>query len=401
MHLTEGEYYELTTTYHENKGFSIEKSKFDKIFFEKKILSKVNGFVYFRFSCLTHYYAAKYATKNRSFYNFIISKKNYLNYSEEINYYSGLVRNDAELLASIQSYIVPEVEKERHKKYAFSEDGIKFKIDMTIEDIKNEFSKSERLPVVVKDELTDKTKDSEEYTPDNESYTESEYRDAFSAATHIFGNVIKNSEEIDIQIKKIALGYFMEACCIHLSLFDRYLEENIEEVTRELTNEILKYEVKEKDLTPELIDQCKIKVADHILDIIKVMAPLSMQNYILDVVGTPKLSRVIKEGYEQYSSDESEKFFYLYLYCDLKEEKWYDLLRDYIKNLKSNDLLKISYFKCWYYHYTDYFGKNNRNAENITIDIVSKLNKGADKDLVKRELGARKLKMKQVEDYEI
>ena len=369
FYFSEEEFNKITEDYHSKKSFDLKGSRFDKIFFKKGILTKTNGDVAFRFECFIKYYTAKYATTNEEFYNKMIDKKNYLNFSEEINYYSGLVRNDIHLLQTIQNYLLPEIEQKLPEKYIIPEDSIKLQINEIFDEIKRELGE-EGIPTDIRDDLTDKNGSSKEYKPEKITKLEDDnsYRDAFILATQIFGNIIKNSEQLDGDIKEKALDYFMKSCCIQLTMFNKHIEYYIKHFSKDIIINILKHN---NIIDEKIIEENKKMILEAVMDFIKILVPISMQNYILDVVGTPKLNKIIKERYDKTPYTDSEKFFYLALYCDLKEEEWDKLIDGYIKSITSKDALKILQIKFIYYYIMNHFGKRDNKKVEATISQIN------------------------------
>lgn len=95
---TQEEFNALVRDYHQLKGYNLSKSKFDTIFFEKNILSRFDGNVFFSHTSFLEYFLALYALSHPEFLNEMTKKGNRFNFRNEICFYSGLSQDCSNLL---------------------------------------------------------------------------------------------------------------------------------------------------------------------------------------------------------------------------------------------------------------------------------------------------------------
>lgn len=62
------EFERILSKYHEEKGFSVIETKFDRLFFDKGVLVRTESIVTFRYNCMIEYYLAKKAEQSPDFF---------------------------------------------------------------------------------------------------------------------------------------------------------------------------------------------------------------------------------------------------------------------------------------------------------------------------------------------
>jgi len=93
-----------TIEYFEKRGLNIPISNFIKYFFDRGIFLELpNKSIIFKFSCFCEYFIAKRMIEDNMFYNKILMIDNYLRFVNEIDYLTGLQRNNKELLMTLSN----------------------------------------------------------------------------------------------------------------------------------------------------------------------------------------------------------------------------------------------------------------------------------------------------------
>ena len=96
--LKQKEFIEIIDDYINKKvGFSFDINVISEYLFERRIFIKnSNNEIKFSHICFMHFFTAKRMANNPDFKSFILDESRYFNYPKEIDYYTGLVRNDFE-----------------------------------------------------------------------------------------------------------------------------------------------------------------------------------------------------------------------------------------------------------------------------------------------------------------
>ena len=98
---TINEYIEFVINYHKNKMFSLDETKFDKLFFDRNILINKNNKVMFRFKCFIYYFLALYMSKKGDEIIEIARSEHYYNYEDLFEYYTGINKDSVNFIKII------------------------------------------------------------------------------------------------------------------------------------------------------------------------------------------------------------------------------------------------------------------------------------------------------------
>lgn len=367
-YFTYNEFIELTNLYHINKGFSLQQSNFDKLFFIKNILVLNNDQVFFRYQCMLEYYIAKNAFDNRDFLSEISNRENYIKYGNEIKYYTGLKRSDSNILINIESYVKELLVQNEEILNELKDYNINIDINLGCNnnEIKNAISK-EKLSQKESDEITDLKNVNEVQTTKNYHRENVDEKNEIFNGLLILGSIIKNSELVDKTIKAAATNTYIKGYYIVLAYMKKSLELR--------GNEILKEIKKECDNDKEIENKQK-ELFNFISSAIKIALPSALQNLASDNIGTNKLDTVFLEGINSIDDANGfDMFLLVFLYCDLKMENYNEILKSYIKKVSSKDLLKIIFFKLLFYYKFTYLGDKMDDAlQNYIADVHIRIN---------------------------
>ncbi|MCH5259590.1 MAG: metallophosphoesterase [Lachnospiraceae bacterium] len=349
-------FYSFTIEYHNKKAYELSDSKFDKLFFEKGILSLYDDKVFFRYECLNHYYLAKYCLFNQDFFSrSILASDFYLNYCDVIAYYAGMDREDKKLLTTLIEYAKPYITSHADAANLLEQETIKMRLNISEDEIRDIIGNTKQLPTEEKDKLTDVPDKSIQYNP-IDTRTNIEYDDnaAFSLLIELLGKVLRSSEELEATVKKDGLSVFISGCIILWQKFRESLLEFAQAVNEEI---IVKKQVKENKNFKEINESLE-KAYNTFCDIIKLSVPLAMSGFIFDSVGTDKMKKIFLETYNLLTKDSPERLLLVLLICDLKISNWNKILMDYIKSVSKRDYQWIIFFKCQHYLQFNYFSEN-------------------------------------------
>lgn len=352
------EFLYILDEYHLKIGFTPSETGFGDIFFKNGVLIKSGEVVTFRYGFMVEYYLAKKAKEEPEFLRYILSNKNYLNYTKELLYYAGMHRKDIEIMAFLQEELHSYMDRLDNKLATLVDYNIGLTITLPEETLAQKIEEG-RFSQSDSDFISDTPDVSENNLPEKmDKQIEHSNIAAFVDTLLLYGGCLKNFELLDYDIKQKAFKDFLLGLRILLAV----MKESSEQFFRDtfLT------EVESSD------DEQKMKKAEEIVnDFMKIALPLSIQNIALDAVGTVKLRKVIEDTYNDDDSNDFDKFFCIFTLCDLRLPKIQLMLNTYVNKIKDNALLKIIFFKLLYYYQFRYFGTH---LDQYLLDTLAEIN---------------------------
>lgn len=363
-HTSEEEFFDFTKKYHDNKGYSLKDSKFDRIFFEKGILVLYEEKVFFRYDCLKDYYLAKYFESNRQdFYEKILSRNNYLIYRDTVEYYAGLVLDDEYLIEEIANKIKPKLSQSEDADKFLREN--KLRLNISDEEVK-ELTSQPSYTKEEKDEITNKPDNSQNYVPMEEKEASINNCEAtFDLEVELLGSILKNSEELSKEVKERILIIFFNACVILWKEYNGILTEFVEAL---LKNRIEENGLEENDIKDEPAIKEKLR------NYLKLSVPMAISQFIFECIGTEKLNKIFVDYHKAQEYNSSKKVLSLFLLCDLKNANWLIYLNDYINNVENKYFLSFVFYQCLKYQCFDYFDDDTRKIIDSMVECCRKLN---------------------------
>lgn len=362
-YLTNEEFDKLLIDYHSYMGFAVTETFFDRLFFEKGVLVRTDYIITFRYTCIIEYYIAKKAGQEPEFLEQIMSDRNYLNYSNELIYYTGLNRKNNSILNKIEADLLTCHDALWEKINELEEYKIGLEVALPEETLKKKLVES-RLTQEKSDALSDAADRSEEVLPENiDKKVWHDDMGAFIETLLIYGNCIKNLELISCEEKSRAYHYYLSGLCIMLLIWKENTETDFDNIIMEMEN------------SPEKFNAEEINSAKSIFnDIIKISLPIVIQNIALENIGTAKLRSIFEEAIQKSQKNDFEKFFSVFIYSDLRLQNSKSVLSKYANEVENKSLLKIIFFKLLYYYQFRYFAPSlDSFLENILADINLKL----------------------------
>lgn len=358
-YLTTTEFETLLSDYHSGIGFSVSETGFDRLFFAKGVLVRSESIVTFRYTCMVEYYMAKKAGQEPEFLTHIMSDRNYLNYSNELIYYTGLNRKNNDILHTLQSDLC--LDYSRLQSIVSELDDYKIGLDISIPD--DVFSKKlpeTRFTQNESDKLCDTPDMSEKVLPEtiDKQITHSEMN-AFIETLLIYGSCLKNLELIPKAEKADAFENYLSGLCIMLAILKKHTEEYFDRMLSDMESK------------PEEFDYETLQKAQNTAkDILKIALPLAIENIALENIGTSKLKAILESNIQSTKADDFKKFFSVFLFADLRLPGLKIVLNNYAKGPHDKSLLKIIFFKFLYYYQIRYFSSSlDSFLENILADI--------------------------------
>ncbi|MEG0835831.1 MAG: metallophosphoesterase [Christensenellaceae bacterium] len=360
------EFEALLSSYHVDKGFSVRETEFDTLFFKKGVLIRTELIVTFRYNCMIEYYLAKKAAQIPEFLDHMLSDRNYLNYSNELMYYTGLNRQNVDVVKKLQKMLYADFDK--LKGVVTELDDYKIGIDISLpeESFTQKIGES-KLTQAQSDRLQDTKDSSELQTPvDMNKQVTHEDMDSFIQTLLIYGSCLKNLELLPKREKALMYDDYLLALRIMLGIFKKSTEDYF-------NNEVSEMEQFPEKYTDEDIRRLKILMQD----VLKIAMPVVLQNIALENIGTTKLKAIIEGVIQNKDGDDFSRFFSVFLFGDLHLPGLQKVLKDYCTEANNKSLLKIIFFKLLYYYRFRYFSPSlDPFFENMLADINIKLNGG-------------------------
>ncbi|AEK23758.1 metallophosphoesterase [Capnocytophaga canimorsus] len=360
--LTYKEFVGIIDDYINNKvGFSFDTNVISDYLFERKIFVKnSNNEIRFAHICFMHFFTAKRMEANPTFKYFILDESRYFNYPKEIDYYTGLVRNDEETFQLIYN---------RFKEVFEPLDFILERVnpDEYFNDFpKKKMAKSEPEPIVRNIEIA-KIKDNRPTETEKEliydeqlekiSKQRTEYKGEvsidFDRMLLIMCNTLRNLEGIEnLELKKQAYNDIVKHNITYSILYTQLL---------------IRYIIENKKLPPSIPQNISLEF------LLKNM-PYNMQFSLNQHLGTKKLEKVITNKINNdnlKNTSEIEKYLSVLLYSDINGGNFEVYLRKFIKSVKSTVVQDYLLFKLTEYLYRR--SKPNGKNEELYLDLISDL----------------------------
>lgn len=315
------------------------------------------NFIRFKAAFLFHYFLALYFDNDKQFKTDVFTGDNYLDYLEEIVYYSGLKRDDLDILLFTQARL----------NEAFGNNVIDLnqnwlRIDKVLEpaSFENTISynvNTERIPTKLSEEQINALYDVQLSSATTQTQIKKKGAEKLESTKNVdlvlklAASVLKNSEDVD----------------------------SFEEKTKAYRNILLcsiAFLMQYRDSLLIYFDQNKIKpdVFPDNIDFnlfIKVL-PLIYQVVLFEWLGTPKLGPVVADKIEKdkLSSNISdyEKFLSIFTYADIRGSCYPSVIKNFVKTTRYRYAKDISFLKIIsYYH----LRKNNAELDEMYLTMLS------------------------------
>lgn len=361
-HIDESTFENFVVNYHKKRGFLIEDSKFDVLFFDKMILINYNGIICFRFEFMFHYYLAKHALNDKALYDIIVN--NYTSFEQEIIYLSGFSRNNKALLLSFVHLLKTESGKFSINSELFEVDELTKELFKTFDESSHLIDEQHALSEDEIDKITD-IKHNNGYDPSKQiiKYDISDIQN-FETLLRIVSNLVKNLDNIDdFQLKQDAMYEIVHSM---MKLWS-YTKDKFMLFTRSpqfISN--IEASLEENDVKNE--DEVLERINSLLRSFITLTIPIMIENEVYYQISSPKLNLVVKKVRDSYEDNSTEKLLMELLSVDMLVDDWSKTLNKYVSSVRKQDYLRVLFFKLTYLLYM-------RRIANGDEDIIKKLQK--------------------------
>lgn len=358
----------FVSEYHKGKGYNLKDSKFDKLFFEKNILTYFDGQVVFSRTSFLEYFLAVYAVNNDGFLDEMLEDGKIAYFGNEICFYAGLKKDCSALLDKLSDKIMGAIVENIDLVDELNGIEILTEFKMDKEEMIKKIE-ANRLSIEEADSLSDSTHEYKERKPNEITKADScngENADNFYAILLTYAGVLKNAELLSNDLKVRHLENYMYGMNMLYGMLIKMLET-------------VEFEKSFDDLTPEEKKKINVDTEEdlrefrtYILDMTKLVFPIALQHLIIESVGTPKLIAAIDELIKSKEDCPFEKFMLVFLKSDMGIVNLRKELSEYIKNEKSKSILKIVYIKLTFYYKMRIFG-NNEKVDKLLLELITEV----------------------------
>lgn len=351
--------------YLKRKEFDYNIEKILSDFIESGIFVKDNNNLRFRFTCFFEYFLVMKMGIDPEFKKEVLDSNNYLKYINEIDYFTGLNRDDAEILKIVVNRL-----EESYK-------DLKEKIDKSGPDIDDFFKQSVSNINITEDNVANiipeykATEDDFEQIDDQRLLSQktengvAKKRSASileSIAQNLILSlkVLKNSEEVEEENLKYNSYVKILKTSVYFPIFYKFYISFL--------------------LNKKLIPEKEKEVQFEILQFL----PFYHELLLYQNMGTQKLAQTILRKIEEDNTSpgvsEFEKFMSVFLYADVRGKYYFEKLSEFINKANKKYIFDMSFAKIMnYYSFRSLDAESDLKYLNMIGDILIKA-KGYKKD---------------------
>lgn len=340
--LTYSELVQFVINYFNDRKFEFDAEKIINHFLLVGILivEKHNSqkCIRFRFNCFFQYYLTKKMEYDPNFRHDVLREENYLKFVDEIDYFTGLKRDQSEILKTLVDRMNNEFQKYicliSKSPQGFDTAFIKAKEDTVAHDFEiTEFidrgKPTQQQLESIQDEMLEEMSNTDGVELKEEKL---DLITKLDRTWQIAGRVLKNTEEIiEEDLKANALKSVITAGMAFAFFYKYFLER-----------QVIKFS-----------DKMDAKVLQNI-NLLKDFMPLAYQIILFTTTGTGKLSLVLKEKLDKELTDSKisdfEKFITVFFLADIRGENYLPYIRRLIGNIEQAYVYDLIFFKLVSYY---------------------------------------------------
>jgi predicted phosphodiesterase len=351
------EYIKIISDYIKTVGFDYDVSRIAEYFIERKIFSKISNSIKFSHSCFFHFFIAKRMEDDVNFRNEVLDEKFYYMFSRELDYYTGLTRNDKETLQIIYDRfknafngiedVLEQVDIDRCFTYILKNQSPHISVSKQIDKdkIKSNRPTEEKILEFYDNKLSQRTTDAIVRKIDNVN---------LELLLIIMSNVLRNSEGVeDYKLKSEIYNTIIKNAVAWVVLYKEW---------------IVKY-IMDNNTLPPFINK-----EQNVVNFLR-MLPFNVQGGINYHLGTNKLTLSMKDKIQQDNSNKKcsdiEKYFSVGLYWDNLGKDKFKPFKELIKKLPNNIVQDYCTYKLLDYFYRK--TKPDTPEEEQCIELLTRL----------------------------
>jgi predicted phosphodiesterase len=364
----------------DKKFEDFETEKIKGILLKSGIFINDNGNIRYRFSCFFEFFLMKQMEKDPEFKEEVLNEDNFLKYSNEIEYFTGIHRGETKLLKLLIkrlednfSDLEEMINEAKDKKGYENFDGFFINRDKKGKEKPSLINQLNEEKVVTFLPSNKPTEEDLEIIEDNKlelkeqekGITKKEKGNDLKNLGKLLVltlRVINNSEEVldkknpnlKLNSYSVALKKSILFAILHKAIFELFLsnDENISEEKRE------EFSIMDKHL------------------------PLLHELFLFDNIGSQKLTSVIRDKInldKKEKVSDFEKSLSVFIYADIRGKNYDKIISEFIKNVKTKYIEDLIFFKLVTYYF---YRANDKESENFYLNLIADLmikSKGYDK----------------------
>lgn len=350
----------IVNEYFSNRGLIVPQGT--KVFLEdlvqRGILTESRGKTLFRFTFFAEYFTARHMISNSDFYDLITRDESYLNYMSEIDYLTGIQRNNRELiklisdrtqalLTNFAEYVGFDVAIRNFDEIQLNKsilDSLPDEIRETMERIE-EYDENQTEKEEFLNEVYDITNGSENEIdkPSPEAPPEKLFLNV-----SILAIAIRNCELIaDVPFKKQMIGLCINTYMKLLYISIIKLELKVEKIENRDLEELVDNAEITEDIDETTIEEAREDAESFFRTLLFIVG----EAILASLLGSPKLNQILKEEIISRKDHLVIRMMHVFLYADLQLDTWIiheleSILREIIDHNLYRD---IFYHKLIYY----------------------------------------------------
>lgn len=350
------------------------------------IFLKDNGNVRFRFSCFFEFFLMKQMEKDSEFKEEVLNENNFLNFSNEIDYFTGIHRGETDLLkiiikrlengySGLEEMINRAQTNKNYKNYDgfFINRDIRGKEKPSLIHQLNEEQVVTFLPSnkpseedleVIEDNKLELQKQEKGIPKKEEGNNLKNLGKLLVLALKVINNseevLDKNNSDLKLNCYSIALKKSILFAILHKAVFELFL---------------LNHDKLPKDKIEEFTTISKY-------------LPLLHELFLFENIGSQKLTSVVRDKINSDTKEnvsDFEKALSVFLYADMRGKDYILIVSDFIKNVKTKYIEDLIFFKLVTYYF--YRAKDDR-SENFYLNLIA--------DLIIKSKGSPKSKKSEI-----
>lgn len=339
----------FTHEYLKKRKFEFDEDEILKELFDNGIILKENvggdNYIRFRFNCFFQYYMMKKIEFDQSFREHVLLEENYLNFVEELDYYTALKRGEVDILKLVYERMITEYQPildiiENVKKNPLGFDGIfETRNSMAEKNVSSSASITTEITKLkpsekdiddMNDELLDGIKPETGIPKKLKLTTFDELGNLWILAAKLLKNTEETSNGDDMPEKAQLYKDLLKCSMAFSALYKSACTEGIR-----------KAQEKKENVNEQLV------ISNRIL-------PLLNQTLLHSLIASRKLTVVLREKIEADNKNpkisDYERFLSVFCYADIRGNNYSKYISEFVKKMRRNYIYDMTFLKIISYY---------------------------------------------------
>ncbi len=319
-------------------------------------------YIRFRFECFYRFFITQYMLSNDDFKKYVLEEENYLLFQDEIEYYTGIRRNQVDILNTLTERMEKITNEYYYNEYELSDTIDKyFEVNKSmIDSIEGENIDNVKLLKESYNPKKSKEKNEDYILKEIQKESaigqvvEKKYSSNFSKLLDIWSitaKVLKNTEEIDEKGLKNSIYRSIIKCSAKcFTIYKLIVDSELKELMKSK---------KEFDLEEVVND---ISISSKVI-------PLIYSKVLNEILATKKLELTVKLDCNSNEYSELEKLISIMLYLDINSSEALKVLKNFLNKSKYKYIKDIALLQLIY----KYINTQKKEFEEKYLEVIVKL----------------------------